>query len=54
MTEIARRSLLVAGAAAALPVRAQQRVFTLGLVTQAAADRPAGASGKPFCSTCGA
>lgn len=34
-----RRALLLAGAAAALPVRAQQNVFSLGLLTQADDER---------------
>jgi ABC transporter substrate binding protein (PQQ-dependent alcohol dehydrogenase system) len=36
---LARRALLLAGAGAALPVRAQQRAFTLGLLTQADDER---------------
>ncbi|HEX7887897.1 MAG TPA: branched-chain amino acid ABC transporter substrate-binding protein [Ramlibacter sp.] len=32
---VRRRALLLAGAAAALPVRAQQRIFSLGLLSQA-------------------
>lgn len=36
---LSRRALLLAGAAASLPARAQQRVFTLGLLTQADDER---------------